>query len=155
MKNYIGLTNELLKFYDGCMSTFYNINLQINFDSEIGAKTKNVIFYIRNLMIEQKQIIFDKVNFIDKNYNDIENTKKMAELNDLLMIENQKIDNANLNEIEVISKNISNLRNILAPLKFNFEMKTKNEKILKIQFANIFLFLENTNHLFPLTKLEI
>lgn len=110
------LTNQFLHFY----SISSNFEKEINFNSNIGAKTKNIIFYIRNLMIEERQIIFDSISTIDlfnENFNEARNTEKIIELSELLIIEKLKIENAQLNDISYICDNIINLRDKLTPFE--------------------------------------
>lgn len=152
------LINKLLYYYNSNSYNMCNINeyvkININSDFEIGKMTKNIIFSIRNLMLEKKEIILKNVNTIDifvKNYNENQNTEKITKLNELLRIEKTKIDNAKFDDISTICKNISNLSENLKPFENNiikFDSKIEYKKQLKIQFTNISLFLEYTNHLF-------
>lgn len=143
----------LLNFYE--ISTINNgfsfYEYHINSDLKIAKKTKNIIRIVRNLMIEKNNFIINNVNAFNENYNEIENNKKITELNELLKIENSKLIDAQFNDISAICENINNLRNILEPFennKFQFEKRIKEMKMLKITFTNISLFLKFTDYLF-------
>lgn len=148
---YLGFRNKLYNFYCNSSgkvlqkSDYENIN--IDYGSQIGIKTINIIFIIRNLMLEQKNIISDKINRID-----FINQQNFLELNNLLEIENFKLNNAQLIDIPIICENISNLRNNLLFSNFKNNILCEgiqDKKSLKIQLVNISLFLIYTNHFFP------
>lgn len=146
----IDVRSKLIEFYE--FRSYGMIN--INSDCDIGIKTRYIIYMIRELMLDRRQLILTSVNIIDsfnENYNENENNKKITELNELLIIENFKMNNIKFDHISSICENISNLEGKLLQFqhyKFQFEEGIKNKEILKIELINISLFLISTNHLF-------
>lgn len=149
---YINLIANMYNIDDSRNNEYKMVN--INSSSSIGKKTINTISIIRDLMIKEKEKIFNNINAIDvfnTNFNKNENFEEINKLTKLLEIENSKINDIELENISDISKNISNLNNKLYFLKNNiieFDNKIKKRKLLKINLINISLFLESTNHLF-------
>lgn len=123
----------------------------INDDSEVAVITRNIIYIIRKLMLEQQKVItddFNKIEIYDKNYKDQNN--KIADLNHSLLLETSKINDAKLYDISNISKNIINLREELSfnmNNKIKFEDNFNKKKQLKNKLTNILLFLGCTDHL--------
>lgn len=152
---YIAYKNSIINMYGINNDNIQYEMIDINSNSSIGKKTKNVISIIRNLMIKERVKILNDINSIDvsnKKFNQNENLEEINELTKLLEIENSKIDGIELKNISNISENISNLNNKLYILKNN--IKTFNDGVIKrklfvIKSINISLFISSTNYLFP------
>lgn len=130
----INSISDILNLFNNIPEMLSSFNKYINFSNSknLIVNDRTIIRNLRNLLERQIEIIFDHKNTYGKD------NSKVLELNDLLNIETLKIKNAQLNEISNICKNINNLQNEL--------LFYENKILLKIQLANIYLFLLSTDH---------
>lgn len=134
---------NLCKFIEGSKSKTLQ-NLYGTYDHKpmnIGKKTKNIIYFIRKMMIERQKNIINNLDEIEY-FNEVENSKKIANLRKLLIIEHSKMSN-----FLKLSRELCSL--------MQKQSKFENREILKNNFLNISLFLECTNHLILEIPLKI